>query len=110
MSASRQTKTTPIKYDESNVRCVPQKGCWQGGDDILMDIPKLDKRKACHVYIECSSSNIKSQIPFEFVDMKTIAFTTPPCPIQAIGNQNIELPLVVSQKDEEIARLNFVYE
>ncbi|CAF3813036.1 unnamed protein product [Rotaria sp. Silwood1] len=110
MSASRQTKTTPIKYDESNVRCVPQKGCWQGGDDILMVIPKLDKRKACHVYIECSSSNTKSQIPFEFVDMKTIAFTTPPCPIQAIGNQNIELPLVVSQKGEEIARLNFVYE
>ena len=42
--------------------------------------------------------------------MKTIAFTTPPCPIQCIGNQSIEIPIVVSQSDKEIARVNFLYQ
>ncbi|CAF0946250.1 unnamed protein product [Rotaria sp. Silwood1] len=103
-------KTTPIKNDESNVRCAPKKGCWEGGDDVLMVVPKLDKRKACQVYFEYLSSNTKSLIPFEFVDMKTIAFTTPPCCLQATGNESIEIPLVVSQNSEEIARINFLYQ
>ncbi|CAF0971435.1 unnamed protein product [Rotaria sordida] len=101
---------THIKNPESFVRCVPKKGRWSGGDNILMVIPKLDKRKTCQVYFEGSSSNEKSQINIEFVDMKTIAFTTPPCPIQAFGNQNIEIPIVVSQSGEEIARVNFLYQ
>ncbi|CAF1500034.1 unnamed protein product [Rotaria sordida] len=101
---------THINNDESFVRCVPTKGHWNGGDDILMIIPKLDKRKACQIYFECPSSNKKDLIHFEFVDMKTIAFTTPPCPIQANGNQSIEIPIVVHQNDNEIARVNFLYQ
>ncbi|CAF1232273.1 unnamed protein product [Rotaria sordida] len=101
---------THINNDESFVRCVPTKGHWNGGDDILMIIPKLDKRKACQIYFECPSSNKKDLIHFEFVDMKTIAFTTPPCPIQANGNQSIEIPIVIHQNDNEIARVNFLYQ
>ncbi|CAF2380013.1 unnamed protein product [Rotaria sp. Silwood2] len=104
------TTATPTNNDESLVRFVPKKGCWFGGDDILMVIPKLDKRKVCQVCFECPSSNEKSWVHFEFVDMKTIAFTTPPCPTQDIGNQNIEIPIVISQSGEEIARVNFLYQ
>ena len=31
-------------YDDK-VKCAPRKGDWNGGDDVLMIIPKLDKRK-----------------------------------------------------------------
>ncbi|CAF3726030.1 unnamed protein product [Rotaria sordida] len=102
--------TTHINNNKSFVRCVPTKGHWNGGDDILMIIPKLDKRKICQVYFGCSSLNKKRRIHFEFVDMKTITFTTPPCPIQSTGNQSIEIPIVVSQSDVEIARVNFLYQ
>ncbi|CAF3947297.1 unnamed protein product [Rotaria sp. Silwood2] len=102
--------TASINNDESFVRWAPKKGCWQGGDDILMVVPKLDKRKVCQVYFECLSSNEKSHINFEFVDMKTIAFKTPPCPIQAIEDENIVIPIVISQSGEEIARVNFMYQ
>jgi hypothetical protein len=37
--------TTTTNDDNSFVRCAPQKGHWHGGDDILMVVPKLDRRK-----------------------------------------------------------------
>jgi hypothetical protein len=32
-------------FEDDTVKCSPKKGDWNGGDDILMTIPKLDKRK-----------------------------------------------------------------
>jgi hypothetical protein len=37
--------TTTTNDDNSCVRCAPRKGDWHGGDDILMVVPKLDRRK-----------------------------------------------------------------
>ncbi|CAF4973702.1 unnamed protein product [Rotaria sp. Silwood1] len=108
MTAIKTTATT--KNDESYVRCAPQKGNWLGGDEILMVIPKLDKRKICQVYFEYSTINKTNHIPVEFVDLKTIAFRSPPCPIQVIENQQMEVSIVVIQSDEEIARVNFLYQ
>ncbi|CAF2411645.1 unnamed protein product [Rotaria sp. Silwood2] len=102
--------TTPIKKEEPCVKCVPKKGCWRGGDDILMVVPKLDRRKVCQVYFESSSSNNKRPVHFEFVDMKTIAFKSPPCPIQTMENKNIKVSIVIKQRGEEIARVNFMYQ
>jgi hypothetical protein len=34
-----------IIFDEDTVKCTPKKGEWNGGDEVLMIIPKLDKRK-----------------------------------------------------------------
>ena len=31
--------------DEETIICTPRKGAWAGGDEILMVIPKLDRRK-----------------------------------------------------------------
>ncbi|CAF4974252.1 unnamed protein product, partial [Rotaria sp. Silwood1] len=88
--------TTTVNDNVSLVRYAPKQGHWQGGDEVLMFIPKLDKRKVCQVYLQDSSSNNKNLIHFEFVDMKTITFKTPPCPIQKAGNRSIQIPIVVS--------------
>jgi hypothetical protein len=32
-------------FDYETVKCTPRKGDWNGGDEILIMIPKLDKRK-----------------------------------------------------------------
>ena len=36
---------TQANDDEMSVRCIPQRGDAQGGEEILMVIPKVDKRK-----------------------------------------------------------------
>ncbi|CAF3428509.1 unnamed protein product [Rotaria sp. Silwood1] len=35
-------------FDDDTIRCTPKKGDWNGGDEILMTIPRLDKRKIFH--------------------------------------------------------------
>lgn len=37
--------TSSTNEDDLTVRCVPQRGYWQGEEEILMVVPKLDKRK-----------------------------------------------------------------
>jgi hypothetical protein len=37
--------STPSNNDESSIRCAPQKGDWQGNDEVLMIIPKIDRRR-----------------------------------------------------------------
>jgi hypothetical protein len=44
------------------------------------------------------------------VDTKTIAFRTPPCPIQPTSTHPIVIPLVITQNDEEIGRVEFLYQ
>jgi hypothetical protein len=46
-----------------------------------------------------------------FVDTKTISFYTPRCPVPLTrDNPSITIPIVVTQNDTEIARINFVYQ
>jgi hypothetical protein len=40
------TPTSATNEEDSSIRCVPKKGYWHGGDEILMYIPKIDKRKS----------------------------------------------------------------
>lgn len=45
MTAVTSTSTTS-NDDDLSIRCVPQKGYWQGGDEILMVLPRIDRRKS----------------------------------------------------------------
>ena len=36
--------------DDDVVKCAPRKGDWNGGDEILMIIPKLDKQKGISLF------------------------------------------------------------
>lgn len=48
VSSEESMPSTPAAstiLDEDTVICTPRKGAWAGGDEILMMIPKLDRRK-----------------------------------------------------------------
>lgn len=46
-----------------------------------------------------------------FVDNKTISLFTPPCPVLLTReNPTISIPIVVTQSDVELARIDFVYQ
>ncbi|CAF2375946.1 unnamed protein product [Rotaria sp. Silwood2] len=97
--------------DDSSFRCTPQSGDWQGGEEIIMVVPKIDKRKSFFVRFVHPFIDPKSTINFEFLDTKTILFHTPPCPIPLTrDNPSVSIPIVVTQNDLEIARVNFVYQ
>jgi hypothetical protein len=47
----------------------------------------------------------------EFVDVKTISFYTPQCPVPLTKeNPTVSVPIVVTQGDLEVARVDFVYQ
>jgi hypothetical protein len=47
-------------------------------------------------------------IKVSFVDSKTIFFQAPPCPI-LLAEQDLSVPIIVTQNDLVIARINFLY-
>ncbi|CAF1022482.1 unnamed protein product [Adineta steineri] len=112
--ASRQERLPSVNdsifttiLDNEIVRCVPRKGDWDGGDEILMTIPKIDRHKGFNVYFDYHSNGIVD-IQVTFVDSKTIFFQTPPCKNPEFRENSI-VPLIVIQGDFILARIDFVY-
>ena len=67
-------------------------------------------RLACRIIFEHSSAENVDEIVPDFVDTRTISFLTPRCPVPAMSQQIVEVPLIVVQGNEEIARVNFLYQ
>jgi hypothetical protein len=61
-----------------------------------------------NIYFDYGLMGRLSDIKVSFVDSKTIFFQTPPCPI-LLAEENISVPIVVTQNDLVIAQINFVY-
>ncbi|CAF1104309.1 unnamed protein product [Rotaria sp. Silwood1] len=95
-------------FDDDTIRCTPKKGDWNGGDEILMTIPRLDKRKIFNIYFDYGSMGRLGDIKVTFVDSKTIFFQTPPCQM-LIAEQNFTVPIIVTQNDLVIAHIDFIY-
>jgi hypothetical protein len=115
--------------DDISVRCSPQRGDVQGGEEILMVIPKVDKRKgnsivdllmnserdfiflAFSVRFDHPSMDQRSTVNMVFVDTKTISFYSPPCPVLLTReNPSYSVPIVVTQNNNELARIDFIYQ
>ena len=113
--------------DETPPRYAPRRGSAQGGDEILLVIPKIDKRKGTYsqsfIHIHMPSSLLAFTVrfehlrfgsftltPLEFVDSKTLSFVTPPCPVALSTEQpTVEVSIVVVQSDVELVRVIFLY-
>ena len=116
-----------LSDEETPPRYAPRTGSAQGGDEVLLVIPKIDKRKGTHsesfIQIHTPSSLLAftvrfehplfgsvTLIPLEFVDSKTLSFVSPPCPAPLSAEQpTIEVSIVVVQSDVEIVRVSFLY-
>jgi hypothetical protein len=61
-----------------------------------------------NIYFDYGSMGRLGDIKVSFVDSKTIFFQTPPCQILSTG-QNLIVPIIVTQNDFIIARVDFVY-
>ncbi len=53
----------------------------------------------------------RSTLNMAFVDSKTIVFHTPPCPVLLTReNPSVSIPIIVTQNEIEIARVDFIYQ
>ena len=125
-SITMSPQTTFSCGRDAEVRCAPRTGDWLGGDEILMVIPRLNRRQgeslhgehgcivmfdrlALEVHFEDLEMNSIIPVPITHVATKTITFQTPRCPRELIGNQTLSIPIVVTQNGEEVGRVNFLY-
>ncbi|CAM4842287.1 unnamed protein product [Rotaria magnacalcarata] len=103
--------TASMNDEDIGFRCSPRKGDCKGGDEIIMVIPKIDRRKSLTVCFEHPSINSRSTVNLEFVDTKTILFYSPPCPFTlTIDNPTVSIPIVVTQNNLVIAHVDFIYQ
>ena len=120
--------TGSLFEDESPVRYAPRTGSTDGGDEILLVIPKIDKRKRTYsdliIQTYMPSSLLAFTVRFEhpvagsitltglgFVDSKTLSLVTPRCPEKFSTEQpTVEVSIVVVQGDVEIVRVSFLYQ
>lgn len=57
------------------------------------------------------SIDSRSTVNMVFVDTKTISFYSPPCPIILTqDNPSCTIPIVVTQNNNELARIDFMYQ
>ncbi|CAF1360935.1 unnamed protein product [Adineta steineri] len=97
--------------DSVGFRCSPLRGDWQGHDEILMVIPKIDKRKPLTVYFYYPCIGQSVPVGCEFVDAKTISLFTPKCLVTVTrDNPTILVSIVVCQNETEIAKIDFTYQ
>ncbi|CAF1075259.1 unnamed protein product [Rotaria sordida] len=108
VTAAAASVVTTDDQDVKFVTCAPEKGNWAGGDNVLMVLTKLDRKKALHIYFDYVELNQKKNIRYEFVDMKTIAFQTPAC-LMVPNDQNRTVSIVAMQDETIIAKFNFLY-
>ena len=64
---------------------------------------------AFRLVLELETATQVENIPVEIVDTKTISFRTPRCPYPVDNQGTREIPFVIFQSNEEIARVEFVY-
>ena len=119
-------ETSLLCPPKSNVQYAPRTGDVQGGEKILMVIPRLDPRKCAFASFWTSVGLIFYSLAFQLnfehhalhnifpveitsLDSKTVSFRTPPCPRDLQGNQTLSMDIVVTQNNAEIARVDFLY-
>jgi len=61
-----------------------------------------------NIYFDYGSMGQLGDINVSFVDLKTIFFVTPPCPM-LIAERNLTVPIIVIQNDLIIACIDFIY-
>ncbi|CAF1155658.1 unnamed protein product [Rotaria sordida] len=84
-------KNSTINPSNDQIKCIPQKGDWQGGDEVLIIMPKPIKGKKYTICFDFGLFGEQIVNEITHIDTKTILFRTPPCPILP-GDKNFQIP------------------
>ncbi|CAF2313016.1 unnamed protein product [Rotaria sp. Silwood2] len=101
MNASNAKSNNPIK-------CIPQKGDWQGGDEILIIMPKPTKRKEYTICFDFGLLGKQTINEITYIDKKVILFRTPPCRIPP-SNENIKVSVDIIHNNLLLSSIDFYY-
>ncbi|CAF4813233.1 unnamed protein product, partial [Rotaria socialis] len=93
---------------KTKLKCVPQKGDWKGGDEVVIIMPKPIKRKAYNICFDFGSYGQQTVKEIEYIDMKTLVFRTPSCPILP-DDENIKASIIVRDNNSTSYSIDFYY-
>ncbi|CAF0725561.1 unnamed protein product [Rotaria sp. Silwood1] len=96
--------------DKSNsaIKCIPQKGDWQGGDEVLIIMSKPIKRKDYTICFDFDLFGTQIINEITHIDTKIILFRTPPCPILP-GDENMKVSVVIKKNNIVLSSTDFYY-
>ncbi|CAF4968660.1 unnamed protein product, partial [Rotaria sp. Silwood1] len=96
--------------DKSNsaIKCIPQKGDWQGGDEVLIIMSKPIKRKDYTICFDFDLFGTQIINEITHIDTKIILFRTPPCPILP-GDENMKVSVVIKKNNIVLSSTEFYY-
>ncbi|CAF2241671.1 unnamed protein product [Rotaria magnacalcarata] len=105
-------RNTPINIvddkSKTKLKCVPQKGDWKGGDEVVIIMPKPTKRKVYNICFDFGSYGQQTVKEIECIDTKTLAFRTPSCPILP-DDENIKASIIIRENNSTLYSTDFYY-
>ncbi|CAF4091209.1 unnamed protein product, partial [Rotaria sp. Silwood2] len=101
MNSLRGKSNNPIK-------CIPQKGDWQGGDEIVIIMSKPIKRKVCSICFDFGLLGRHAVQEITHIDTKIILFQTPSYPIPP-GDENIKVSVDIIENNLLLSSIDFYY-
>ncbi|CAF4117448.1 unnamed protein product, partial [Rotaria magnacalcarata] len=103
------TSMSPAIERKTNIiKCVPQKGDWAGGDEVVIIMSEPIKRKVNYVFFDFGPYG--QQVINEILhnDTKTISFRTPPCPMLPV-DESVKATVTITVNNLTICSINFEY-
>ncbi|CAF4529923.1 unnamed protein product [Rotaria sp. Silwood1] len=106
---ARNSSMHSSKGNSNNlIRCIPQKGDWQGGDEVLIIMSKPIKRKGYTICFDFELFGTQIVNDITYIDKKVIVFRTPPCPVLP-GDENMKVSIVIKENNIVLSSIDFHY-
>ncbi|CAF3351755.1 unnamed protein product [Rotaria sp. Silwood1] len=106
---ARNSSMHSSKGNSNNlIKCIPQKGDWQGGDEVLIIMSKPIKRKGCTICFDFELFGTQIVNDITYIDKKVIVFRTPPCPVLP-GDENMKVSIVIKENNIVLSSIDFYY-
>ncbi|CAF3953028.1 unnamed protein product, partial [Rotaria sordida] len=90
------------------IKCIPQKGDWQGDDEVLIIMSKPIKGKKYTICFDFGLFGEQIVNEITHIDTKTILFRTPPCPILP-GDKNFQVSVIIKENNLLLSSIDFYY-
>ncbi|CAF2994283.1 unnamed protein product [Rotaria socialis] len=103
------TSMNPVIERQTNIiKCVPQKGDWDGGDEVVVIVSEPIRRRVNYVLFDFGLCGTKVINEILQNDTKTISFQTPACLGLEIG-ENVKATVTIAVNNLTLGPINFEY-
>ncbi|CAF1037725.1 unnamed protein product [Rotaria sordida] len=101
-------RNSTINPSNDQIKCIPQKGDWQGDEEVLIIMSKPIKGKKYTICFDFGLFGEQIVNEITHIDTKIILFRTPPCPILP-GDKNFQVSVIIKENNLLLSSIDFYY-